>query len=479
MNLLLSKMRLFFGLSLIALCHALGAGERDLPNFIVILADDQGYSDIGCYGAEGFETPHLDRMAEEGMRFTNFYASAAICSPTRAALLTGCYPPRVGITTVTRKDGSMGINPDEVLLPELLKAKAYQTALFGKWHLGNSERFMPLQNGFDEFLGTPHSNDSGNVMSPQARKLGFTELPLYEGNERIEVNPDQGELTKWYTHASIDFIRRNQDRPFFLHLAYNMPHTPIFASDDFRGKSERGLYGDVIMEIDWSVGQILKALKDYGVDENTLVVFTSDNGPWLIFGEHGGSADPFRGGKKQTLEGGMRVPFIARWPGRIPSGKTNDELVTMMDLLPTFARLSGSDLPSNRIDGKDIWPLLAGELDARSPHQSFSYYFKEELRAIRRGQWKLQLPHLDTLHPDYENIATHGYRSGVVSVKNGQALYDLENDPSEERDLSGEFPLIVSELQVLAQAARDDLGDSILGIKGKGNRQAGSLRKGK
>ncbi|HEY8503213.1 MAG TPA: sulfatase, partial [Gemmataceae bacterium] len=294
-------------------------GKERPPNFVIVFTDDQGYGDVGCYGGKGFETPNLDRMAREGVRFTDFYVAQAVCSASRAALLTGCYPNRIGILGALGPASKHGINDGEMTIAEVLKPRGYATAMFGKWHLGHHPRFLPTRHGFDEYAGLPYSND----MWPHHPTAKFPELPMLDGETVInhEVSPaDQTQLTTWYTRRAVRFIERHRDEPFFLYVAHSMPHVPLFVSDRFKGKSERGLHGDVMEEIDWSVGEILKALKDNGLDESTLVLFTCDNGPWLSYGEHAGSAGPLREGKGTTFEGGVRVPCIARWPGKIPAG---------------------------------------------------------------------------------------------------------------------------------------------------------------
>jgi len=458
----------------LALAAAGGCASRERPpNVVIIFTDDQGYADLGVYGAQGFSTPHLDRMAAEGIRFSNFYVAAPICSPSRAALLTGCYPKRVGITGVIGQREAVGISPGEKLLPEILREQGYRTALYGKWHLGRQREFLPLQHGFDEFFGTPGSNDMGANMDLEARRAGKAGVELIEGNETVEINPDQSRLTAMYTERSLRFIRQNRDRPFFLYLAHNMPHTPLFVSQSRRGVSRRGLYGDVIEEIDWSAGRVLDALHREGIDRQTLVFFTSDNGPWLIFGDHGGSAGPLRGGKKQTFEGGMRVPAIARWPGRIVAGRVSHEVVTAMDILPTVSRLAGGQPPDHPIDGRDIWPLLAGAPGAASPHEAFFYYFEDELRGVRSGKWKLQLPHLDRHSPDPEKIGHGGVRGGIRPERRQLALFDLNSDPGETKDLAERHPDVVRRLLQFAERAREDLGDAIAGKEGRNVRPAG------
>lgn len=442
-------------------------------NIVIILADDLGYNDLGCYGGEKI-TPNIDRLAESGMKFTEFYASP-ICSPTRAALLTGCYPQRVGIPSVLSSASLTGINPDELLLPEILKDRAYQTALFGKWHLGGSAVFHPQRNGFDEFFGTPASNDTGFDMDIDSRRYGQPGLVLMDGTDTVAINPPQWKLVRQYTERSVDFINRNSSKPFFLYLAYNMPHTPIFVSNDFTGKSKIDLYHDVLTEIDWSVGKILHTLEERKIRDKTLVVFISDNGPWLIFGNHGGSAYPFSGGKKQTLEGGVRVPAIFSLPGIIPGNSKSNELTTIMDVYPTVADLTNLKMTMQKIDGRSILPLISREKDAKSPHEAYYYYYENALQAVRAGNYKLQLPHPDTQTPDPARIGYDGFRGNIYTVKRPLALYNLRDDPAEQTDISSLEPGIVQQLLKIAEDARNDLGDSLEGISGKGVRKPGNV----
>ena len=443
------------------------------PNFVVIFCDDAGYADVGCFGAKGFETPNLDRMAAEGMRFTDFYAASALCSPSRAALMTGCYPPRVGIPRVLFPGSKDGLNPDETTIAELLKPRGYATACFGKWHLGHHQKFLPTHHGFDEYFGLPYSNDMW-PRHPQNENYNFPDLPLIEGEKTIAYNPDQSQLTTWYTERSVKFIEKNKDRPFFLYLPHSMPHVPLFVSDKFKGKSEQGMYGDVIMEIDWSAGQILKTLKRLGIDKNTLVIFSSDNGPWLSYGDHAGSAEPLREGKGTTFDGGQREPTIMRWPGRIPAGTVCNEPAMMMDILPTLAKLARTKLPKRRIDGKDIWPLMSGLGGAKSPHEALFYYSGWKLEAVRSGRWKLHFPH------GYRTLSGRLGGTGGKPVKYDQtsiglALFDLAKDIAEQHDVSAEYPDVVARLTRLADKMREDIGDSAKKMKGKNRRPPGYI----
>lgn len=443
------------------------------PNVVIIFADDLGYQDLGAYGARLAQTPNLDRMAKEGVRFTDFYAAQPVCSASRAALLTGCYPNRIGILGALNPDSKHGIHANELTLAELLKARGYATAIYGKWHLGHHPQFLPTRHGFDEYFGLPYSND----MWPHHPdpKYNFPDLPLIEGVKTIGSNPDQSKLTSWYTEHAVRFIETNKARPFFLYVPHNMPHVPLFVSGKHRGKSGRGLYSDVIRELDWSVGEILKTLTREGLDEKTLVIFTSDNGPWLLYGDHAGLALPLREGKATTFEGGMRVPCLMRWPGRIPAGTVNREMALTMDLLPTLAKLCGADVPKDRvIDGKDIWALMSNQPGAKTPHEAFFYYWAQHLQAVRSGPWKLHFPHSYT-KPDPPG---GGGKPGKYATKDiGLELFDLDKDVGESRNIAAENPQVVKCLQALAERAREDLGDSETHRQGKNVRLAGQVGK--
>jgi arylsulfatase A-like enzyme len=445
------------------------AGERP-PNVVLIFCDDMGYADVGCYGAKGYKTPNIDRMARQGVRFTDFYVAQAVCSASRAALLTGCYPNRVGIKGALGPQAKIGINSNEVTLAEMLKARGYATAIYGKWHLGNRTEFLPTRHGFDDYFGLPYSND----MWPHHPTAGtnYPPLPLIEGEKTVQLMPDQTQLTTWYTEHAVSFIERNKDRPFFLYVPHSMPHVPLFVSDKFKDKTRRGLYGDVIEEIDWSVGQILAALKDHRLDENTLVIFTSDNGPWLSYGDHAGSAEPLREGKATVFEGGTRVPFIARWPGRIPAATVCRQPAMTIDILPTLAKLTGGTLPEHPIDGLDIWPLLISRRGARSPHDAFFFYWDDHLQSVRSGPWKLHFKH-EYYKPD---PAGHGGQPGrMTRPKIDLALFNLESDPSETKNVAAGHPELVGRMTVLADRARADLGDSATKQKGGGIRPPGRV----
>jgi len=457
---------------------AVEAAERP-PNIIVIVTDDQGYADVGVYGAQGFQTPNLDRMAGEGIRFTDFHVSSPVCSASRAALLTGCYHVRVGIHGALGPKSSHGLHPDEMTIAEVVKQRGYATGMAGKWHLGHHEQFLPVKQGFDEYLGLPYSND----MWPYNPKMNPADppppLPLIEGDRIIdpEITPkEQESLTTWYTERAVRFIERNKDRPFLFYLAHSMPHVPLFVSDKFRNKSKLGLYGDVMMEIDWSVGKVLDALKRNNIDDHTLVIFTSDNGPWLLYGEHAGSAKPLREGKLTTWEGGTRVPFIARWPGKIPAGVVQNEIAMTIDLLPTIARITGAPLPTLKIDGADIWPLLAGVKNARNPREAqFTWFGVNNLQTVRSGEWKLILPHVyRTLHGRPGGIDGMPAEYESVVVKEPE-LYNLQSDCAESKNLAGERPEVMIRLQALAEKARVELGDALLRRNGAENRAAARI----
>jgi arylsulfatase A len=458
---------------------AANSAERP-PNIVIIFTDDQGYADVGVFGAKGFETPNLDRMAREGRAFTNFHVSQPVCSASRASLLTGCYSNRIGIHGALGPGARHGLNEKEVTLADLLKEKGYATGMAGKWHLGHHPPFLPLRHGFDEYFGIPYSNDMW-PHHPEAEPGTYPPLPLIEGEKIVnpEVTPDdQRQMTTWFTERAVQFIEKHRERPFFFYLAHPMPHVPLFVSDKFEGKSELGLYGDVMMEIDWSVGQILEALKTHGLEENTLVLFTSDNGPWLSYGDHAGSADPLREGKGTSWEGGTRVPCIISWPGKIPAGTTSGAMWMTIDLLPTIANLVGAELPEHQIDGRDVWPIIAGHPNAANPHPAyFFYYANNQLQAVTSGdgRWKLILPHA------YRTLAGRPGGKDGIPVKYEQRkvtepeLYDLQADISEKTNVAARRPEVVKRLMELAESAREDLGDSLTQRQGSGVREPGRL----
>jgi len=458
-------------------CQSPTTPTAKTPNIIVILTDDQGYQDLGSFGSPDIETPYLDQMAREGVRLTSFYSAQAVCSASRAGLLTGCYPNRIGIHGALMPNSKKGINPNETTLAELLKTKGYRTGIFGKWHLGDHPQFSPLKHGFDTYFGIPYSNDMWPLHPQQGKGFNFGPLPLYENEQIIDTLTDQSLLTTQITERSIQFIENNQDQPFFLYIAHPQPHVPLYVSDKFKGKSPRGLYGDVIMEIDWSVGQILQTLKSLELEEETLVIFTSDNGPWLSYGEHAGSALPLREGKGTALEGGQREPTILYYPGTLPQGLTVDTQMMNIDLLPTLAQRVGADLPKHPIDGKDVWDLWTGE-SSTSPHEAYYFYYHvNELHGVRYQNWKLYFPHR------YRTLdGQPGGKNGLpapYSYKNIEKieLYNLETDLSETTDVAEQYPEVVAQIVALADQKRKEMGDALTNQTGTGSRPAGSIDK--
>jgi len=455
-----------------------GGGRRP-PNVVIVFTDDQGWADVGVFGAKGFTTPHLDRMAAEGMRFTDFYASQGVCSASRASLLTGCYAERVSVHGALSPGSETGLSPDETTIAEMLRARGYATCAVGKWHLGDALPYLPLQQGFDEYLGLPYSNDMWPVdfdgrPALTGAKADYPPLPLLDGNEvvdHIETLQDQATLTTRYAERAVDFIDRHADGPFFLYLAHSMPHVPLGVSDRFRGKSEQGMYGDVIEEIDWSVGQVLAALDRHGVAGNTLVIFTSDNGPWLNFGNHAGSVGPLREGKGTAFEGGPRVPAIMRWPGRIAPGSVCSRMASTLDILPTLAAVAQAALPDRPIDGVSILPLLEGDPGA-DPRSVFFFYYDAELRAVREGRWKRVFSHRTR---SYEGVepGRDGYPGPYAFPVVPDALYDMETDVGERTDVAAEHPDVVVRLDALAEGARRALGDRLRARVGEEVRSPG------
>ena len=426
------------------------AKKEKSPNVIIIFTDDQGYQDVGFFGSPLIKTPNLDQMAKDGMRFTNFYSASAVCSPSRAALLTGCYPPRVGVPVVLWPASKSGLSNTEVTIADMLKQKGYATQCIGKWHLGDRPEYLPTNQGFNQYYGIPYSNDmsinrgfklADNIVYNEGMTLDSLKevkwrggkVPLMRQDEVIEYPVDQTTLTQRYTEEAIRFITEKKDSSFFLYLAQTMPHIPLYTSPEFKGKSERGLYGDVIEELDWSMGQILKTLKDLQIDENTLVIFTSDNGPWNLKNGHGGSALPLRGFKFDTYEGGMRVPMIAQWKGKIPTQSECKEIASTIDLLPTIAHLTGAELPGNKIDGENIWSLLSGEPSASTPHEAFFYYSDTIIQAVRSNKWKFR------------------------EVKGEVELFNLEEDISESKNIAADNPELVEIMRLKRDAFDKEL----------------------
>ncbi|HVI46798.1 MAG TPA: sulfatase [Chitinophaga sp.] len=456
------------------------------PNVVIIFMDDMGYGDLSCYAGTPWQTPNINKLASQGMRFTYFYVAQAVCSASRAALLTGCYPNRVGINGALWPSAPIALDTSEQTIANVLKQQGYHTGMVGKWHLGSKQPWLPLQHGFDEYLGLPYSNDMwpvhydgvpyADTSSNPRRK--YPPLPLIEGNtplKYIRTLDDQATLTTLYTERACRFIKANKKQPFFLYLAHSMPHVPIAASGKFKGKSGDGLFGDVIEEIDWSVGQVLKALEENGLSDNTLVIFTSDNGPWLSYGNHAGNTGGLREGKGTSWEGGIRVPCIMRWPHKIPAGAVCNKMAATIDLLPTIAGLCGAKLPARRIDGLDIKSLMLNEPNANPRDELAVYYGVNSLEAIRKGPWKLVLPHKSRTYklnlPGYD-----GFPGAQPEVKTELALYDMRRDPGETLDVQRQFPEVVKDLMKIAERYRQDLGDDLSGVEGSGRRNAGKVR---
>ena len=466
----------------------LQAKQPDRPvNFVLIYLDDMGYGDLSLTGAIGYKTPNIDRLANEGIFFTRYYSPQAVCSASRVGLLTGCYPNRVGISGALGPNSEIGLNPEEETIAEVLKKKDYKTAAVGKWHLGHHKEFLPLQQGFDEYLGLPYSNDMWPVnydgtpatKEGNSRKANFPVLPLIENNDKvreIKTLDDQSELTTIYTEKAVQFIEANRKNPFFLYLAHSMPHVPLAVSSKFKGKSEQGMFGDVLMEIDWSVGEIIKTLEKNGLTQNTLIIFTSDNGPWLNFGNHAGNTGGLREGKGTTYEGGQRVPCLMRWKGTIPSGIVCNKLVSGIDILPTLATIAGAPLPEKKIDGINLLPLLKGD-EAVNPRTSFYYYYrKNSLEAVSNGNWKLILPHPGRTYVGFLP-GRDGQPGGTNENFNREgALYDLRRDPGEQYNVQEQNPEIVAELEKMATEARNDLGDDLTNSPGANRREPGKIK---
>lgn len=445
------------------------------PNIVLIFTDDQGYQDLGCYGSPTIKTPHIDQMAREGIRFTQFYVSQPVCSASRASLLTGCYANRLGVHGAFMPNVKKGLNPEEVTIAEMLKPLGYATAIYGKWHLGSEPELLPTRQGFDEYFGIPYSNDMWPLHPWQGSIFDFPVLPLMNNEKVIDTLEDQSLITTLYTEKAVDFIKRNKEQPFFLYVPHSMPHVPLYVSEKFKGKSAGGLYGDVIEEIDWSVGQILEALEQNGLTDNTLVIFTSDNGPWLSYGAHSGSALPLREGKGTALEGGVRVPCVMKWPGVIPAGTIEARPAMTIDLLPTIAKLTSAKLPAKKIDGKDMSYLLKGEKTDSLHHVSYYFYYHtNELHAILSGdgEWKLYLPHTYRSLNDRTGTAD-GLPIDYDQNEMGLELYNLQDDIGETTNVAEDHPKIAQRLLQQAEAARNELGDALTGVEGNGNRALG------
>tara|TARA_B100001057_G_scaffold241821_1_gene242173 strand:- start:208 stop:1596 length:1389 start_codon:yes stop_codon:yes gene_type:complete len=453
---------------LIILLVIFSCKKNNSPNIVFILTDDLGYGDLSSYGSETVETINIDKLAEDGVKLTSYYAAQPVCSASRAAILTGAYPNRLGIYNAFGPTSDSGINHNEYTLAEMLKDNGYKTGIFGKWHLGSKKEFFPTRHGFDEFYGILYSNDMWR-WHPEYPEGYPQDLLLYRNENALKEIIDQSSLTKDITTESINFIKKNKDHPFFLYIAHPQPHVPLFVSENFMNITGKGLYADVITEIDYSVGRINKYLEENDLSDNTIFVFTSDNGPWLSYGDHSGSSGIFREGKGTTWEGGVRVPSIIKFPkGLSPS--IIDEPVMAIDWMPTFANITKSKLSQNKIDGKDIWPLLSGEVN-QTPHKQLYFYYRvNELHSIRMNEWKIQFSRT------YRSLnGREGGKNGVpvkydMNVIENNELYNLKDDPDEKINVYDKFPEIAKKMEKLGDEARIKLGDNLLGVRGKENR---------
>lgn len=470
----MNKIELLLPLCLLGVTNTFAA---DYTNIILINLDDVGFGDFSCNGAYGYTTPNIDALASKGMRFTHFLAGQPISGASRAGLLTGCYPNRIGFAGAPGPSSKYGIHPEEMTMGELLKQKGYATAIFGKWHLGDAHQFLPLQNGFDEYYGLPYSNDMWPYHPQQGEVFNFPDLPTFNGNKIIGYNTDQSQFTTDYTTRAVSFIMKNKKKPFFLYLAHSMPHVPLAVSNKFKGKSEQGLFGDVMMEIDWSVGEILKTLQKEGLEDNTLVIITSDNGPWANYGNHAGSAGGLREAKATTFDGGNRIPCIMYWKGHIKPGSICNKLASNIDLFPTFAEITGAPLPERKIDGVSILPLIEGK-EGVNPRESFVYYYNQnDLEAVTDGEFKLVFPHKYVTYGAYEpgNDGQPGKLTNLDILK--PELYDLRRDPGERYNVISQYPERVMKLMRIADDMREELGDNLTRKKGKARREPGYLVK--
>lgn len=461
-------------LALLAFLWAINPREQSqTPNVILVYMDDMGFGDLGRTGAKGYATPYLDEMASNGLFCSDYVSPQAVCTASRAGLLTGCYPNRIGFSGAIDHTAKVGMPAGEETIAELLKEKGYATAMYGKWHLGFQKQFLPLQHGFDEFFGIPYSND----MWPNhpVNKNYYPPLPLYEGNLIIEQNPDQSLFTTRFTERTLEFISRNKKNPFFIYLAHPMPHVPLFVSEKFAGKSERGLFGDVIMELDWSIGQIRERLREEGLEENTVLLVTSDNGPWLTYGDHAGSTGGFREGKGTTFEGGHRVPFIVEWPKTIPAGKVYNKLMAGIDILPTIAEICETKLPEKYIDGVSFAKVWKGDI-ALSPREEFYYYYrKNSLEAVRYKDWKLVFPHPGRTYEGLVLGKDGKPGQNIENYKHMGGMYNLSQDSGERYNVLFSSDVVYEKLLETAEKARRDLGDDLNKIEPTNTRPIGRI----
>lgn len=462
-------------------------GDPAHPNVIIIFMDDMGYGDPVCFGGGPYQTPNIDALAAGGIRLTNFYAAQAVCTASRSALLTGCYPTRIGMHGAIDQNTRIALNPNEQTIANLLKDDGYRTAIVGKWHLGHKVPFLPLQHGFDEFYGLPYSNDmwpydyNGQPWKDTSFwRAKYAPLPLIEGNKTIKIIKsfdDQDQLTTLYTERAVEFIKRNKNNPFFLYIAHSMTHVPLGVSSKFKGKSGAGLFGDVMEEVDWSVGEVMKALKQNYLLKNTLVIFTSDNGPWLTFGNNAGNTGGLREGKGTAWDGGLKVPCIISWPGITKPGTVCNRLLTTMDILPTLVNICHAKMPVKKIDGVDFIKVLHGEVTA-TPRDVFVYYYdKDNLKAIRNGRWKLVFPSTSQTYGSPATIGADKYPGIYATVKVPMGLYDLASDPGEDRDVKDQYPEVIKQLNSIADKYRQELGDGLTNTIGTAVRPAAVVTK--
>lgn len=447
------KFTLVLLLLISSISKGLAQNKDNLPNIVLIFVDDMGYGDLGNYGHPTIYTPNLDKMAQEGMKFTQFTVAAPVCTPSRAALLTGRYAIRTGLVKgraisreVLFETDTVGLPQEEVTIAEILKEKDYATMAIGKWHLGHLPEFLPTAQGFDAYYGIPYSNDMEYKVGKDGNP-GYWNVPIMRNEEVIERPANQNTVTKRYTEEAIKFIKEKFEEPFFLYLAHTMPHIPLYTSEEFKNTSRRGLYGDVVEELDWSVGEILKTLREQGIDKETLVIFTSDNGPWLYQKLDGGSAGLLKGGKNTTWEGGFRVPMIARWPGTIPPNQVIITPASTLDLLPTFADLTNTELPAKKLDGKSILPLFERDKNWQRKNDFFAYYRTNQIYAARLGDWKVHF-FTQTAYPD-----------GPLEPHDPPLLYNIEVDPSEEYNKAEKYPKIIAEIKKKVDSLQQNVGE--------------------